>query len=274
MSQIIKSEIKRSFTGKMFLVAVVILTLLVVWYSVERIPNCIEINNSFENDKMFDKFLETSYTNWIGSHNLFLQQNILYFIIPLVAVIPYGNSLFSDINSGYIKNVCIRTKKSHYFIAKYIAVFLSGGAAVVLPMLLSFLISCAFLPSLTPEPSYMFTNIYTCNKWASLLFSNPNLYIAVTLLFVFVFSGLIACLSLSLSLFSEKSFLVMLFPFFVYIISSLVCELLDVYSYSIRNVITATSEGTTTMNVIVIGTILFVVTFVPYYMVGVRTDVY
>lgn len=273
MLKILKCEIKRSFCNRMFLVSLLISGLIVLWYSVERIPFAVQWNLSLFDEIIFDNFPETSYTNWIGSHNIFIQQNILYLIIPILAVLPFGNSFYMDIKQGYIKNICIRTSKSNYLISKYIAVFLSGGCAVLIPMVVSFMLTSAFLPSMLPEPSYLFTNIFSTYKWADLLFVHPLLYTLLYMGITFLFSGLIACMSLFITYFSSKSFLVLVFPFFIYIISSLIFELLGLYGFSIRNIITTTGEQGTTLSVIILAVSLFVLSFFPYYLWGAKNDV-
>lgn len=247
MLKILKCEIKRGFCNYMFLISLLISGALVIWYSVQRIPPCVELNASFFDEMIYDNFLEVSYTNWIGSHNIYIQQNIFYLIIPFLAALPFRNLFYMDINQGYIKNICTRTSKSHYLISKYIAVFLSGGCAVVFPMLLSFMVSSAFLPSMLPEPSYIFTNIYPVYKWADLLFVHPFLY--------------------------TLHFLVLIFPFFIYIFSSLFFELLDLEGFSIRKVLTTTGEHGTTLSVIILAASFFVLSFFPYYFWGVKKDV-
>jgi len=273
MLRTLKNEVKRSFCNKLFLVSIIISAMLVLWYSIERIPFCIEKNSTMSTDFILDDFLEVSYTNWIGSHNMFLQQNIFYLIIPFLAVIPFGGSLFTDINHGYVKGICTRTKKSYYLISKYISVFLSGGTAAIIPMILSLLISSAFLPTMLPEASYAYTNMFSIYKWADLLFVHPFLYTLLYMGIVFLFSGLIACMALTITYFSYKSFLVLIFPFFVYIFVSLFCELLDFYSFSIRNLLTTTSEEGTTVSVIILALLFFVFSFFPYYFLGVKKDV-
>lgn len=273
MLKILKCEIKRSFCNYMFLTSLLISGILVIWYSAERIPICIEINSSVFDDLVYDNFLEVSYTNWIGSHNIYIQQNILYLIIPVLAVLPFGGSFYKDIKEGYIKNICIRTSKSNYLISKYIAVFISGGCAVVIPMILSFVISSAFLPTMMPEASYAYTNIFSTNKWADLLFVHPFLYTLFYMGVTFLFSGLTACMALFITYFSNKSFLVLVFPFFIYIFSSLVFELLDLYGFSVRNLIITTGEQGTTFSVIIVAVIFFALSFFPYYFWGVKKDV-
>ena len=89
---------------------------LVTWYSIERIPYCVQLNSEFLNDENLMGFFEISYTNWIGSHNIYLQQNIFYMAIPILATLPFGSSFYDDINRGYARNVCVRAKKKYYLV--------------------------------------------------------------------------------------------------------------------------------------------------------------
>lgn len=273
MINTLRSEIKRSFCNKLFLLSIIISGVLVLWFAIERIPVCIEMNQELLNGNTQDNFLEVSYNNWLGSHNIYLQQEILYLILPFLAVLPFGGSFYADMNHGYVKNVCIRTKKSHYLISKYIAVFISGGSAVVLPLIFSFVITSAFLPTMLPEASYAYTNIDSTCKWADLFFVHPMLYDILYMVLTFVVSGLIACLSLFITYFSSKSFLVLIFPFFVYICSSLFFELLSMDKFSLRNILVTDSSYGNTFSVVVLIVALFIISFVPYYVIGVKKDV-
>lgn len=107
--------------------------------------------------------------------------------IPILATLPFGSSFYDDINRGYARNVCVRAKKKYYLIAKYIAVFVSGGCVVAIPMAFSFLISSMFLPTMLPEASYTFTNIYPAYKWADLFYVQPLLYTSIYILSHFCF---------------------------------------------------------------------------------------
>ena len=59
-------------------------------------------------------------------------------IIPLLAAIPYAITYCSDIRTGIVKNYYIRTKKINYLFSKYLAVFLTGGTTVTVPLLINF----------------------------------------------------------------------------------------------------------------------------------------
>ena len=116
MQGMIKFELKRSFKNRLFLISLLISLALVTWYSIERIPYCVQLNSEFLNDENLMGFFEISYTNWIGSHNIYLQQNIFYMAIPILATLPFGSSFYDDINRGYARNVCVRAKKKYYLI--------------------------------------------------------------------------------------------------------------------------------------------------------------
>ena len=117
-------------------------------------------------------------------------KTIFYMAIPILATLPFGSSFYDDINRGYARNVCVRAKKKYYLIAKYIAVFVSGGCVVAIPMVFSFLISSMFLPTMLPEASYTFTNIYPAYKWADLFYVQPLLYTSIYIFYhIFVFGS-------------------------------------------------------------------------------------
>ena len=245
--------------------------------SIDWEEECFYQNNrrcAFLNDENLMGFFEISYTNWIGSHNIYLQQNIFYMAIPILATLPFGSSFYDDINRGYARNVCVRAKKKYYLVAKYIAVFVSGGCVVAIPMVLSFLISSIFLPTMLPEASYTFTNIYPAYKWADLFYVQPLLYTSIYIFITFLFSGVTASLSLFITFFLNRKFVTFVFPFFIYIFSSFCLEMLGFDAYSIRNLVTTTSESGTTFSVTILFLIFFCLSFFPYYFIGAKKDVF
>ena len=210
----------------------------------------------------------------LACHNIYLQQNIFYMAIPILATLPFGSSFYDDINRGYARNVCVRAKKKYYLVAKYIAVFVSGGCVVAIPMVLSFLISSIFLPTMLPEASYTFTNIYPAYKWADLFYVQPLLYTSIYIFITFLFSGVTASLSLFITFFLNRKFVTFVFPFFIYIFSSFCLEMLGFDAYSIRNLVTTTSESGTTFSVTILFLIFFCLSFFPYYFIGAKKDVF
>lgn len=269
MKNVFKSEITRCFNNYGFFIAIIFSMILVIWYSLVKIPYAIEMNYSLLNGN--EGFYETSFTNWLFTRNMYTQSQIFYLMFPFLATIPFGTSFFVDRNSGYIKNVYIRTNKFDYLISKYLSVFISGGISAIFPMLFSFCIVSAFLPSVNPESSYLFTNVVTADKWSELFFSNPTIYILIYIVLTFVICGLLACTALPITFFSYKSFLPLVFPFFFYLISSLLCELAGFEDYSMRKILETGAAGNM-FSIIFIIFIIFLITFVPYILLGMRED--
>ena len=70
-----------------------------------------------------------------------------------------------DRKSGYIKNIYTRVSKRRYLMSKYLAVFLCGGLAVVLPLVVNLGVTAVILPSHLPE---IVTSVYTIDATAVL----------------------------------------------------------------------------------------------------------
>lgn len=96
-----------------------------------------------------------------GGRYACLEKQLFFLILPLLAALPFADSYFHDLRGGYLYNVCLRTDKKHYFAAKYLAVFLSGGTAVTLPLLANFLLCSMFLPSMKPESVNAYIRVYS-----------------------------------------------------------------------------------------------------------------
>lgn len=270
--RILSTELYRGFRNKLFLLSICLSGILIAWYSIEQLPTMVYINESFALRGVEDDYLMTSFTAWFGTRNTYLQQNIYYFIFPFLAVLPFGTSFYTDKTSGYIKSICIRTKKTRYLLSKYVAVFLSGGISAIFPLILSFIISSSVLPSLNPEPSYVLSNIIYSDKWSGFFYLQPFIYMMIYITIIFLFSGLLACMALMISCFSTKMFLPLIFPFFVYLIESLFFELIGLENYSIMRII-QTGEFGTLISITILLLLCFAVSFIPYYCVGKREDV-
>ena len=92
-------------------------------------------------------------------------------LIPLLAVVPYAVTYYTDYKKGIVKNYYTRTKKINYISAKYIAVFLTGGTAAVAPLVLDLIATSAVMPSFIA-----ISHTVPCNGngiWSYILFSHP-----------------------------------------------------------------------------------------------------
>lgn len=115
-----------------------------------------------------------------------------------------------------MRNMVIRCGKTNYFAAKYLAVFVSGGLAMLLPLVFNLLLVAMFLPIATPVPYYaMYTGIWASSLMSMLYYSQPFLYLLLYLLIDFIFCGLLACLSFAVTALIKNRVAVVLAPFLV-----------------------------------------------------------
>lgn len=139
-------------------------------------------------------------------------------LIPLLVVIPYAITYYTDNKKGIVKNYYSRTKKINYILAKYIAVFLTGGTAAVVPLMLNLFATSAVIPSFIA-----ITDSISCNAngmWSYILFTHPYIYYLLYFILQFICAGLLATMSLVISMYVNNAFIVLLFP-------SVLCEFLN-----------------------------------------------
>lgn len=142
-------------------------------------------------------------------------------LIPLLAVVPYAVTYYTDYKKGIVKNYYTRTKKINYISAKYIAVFLTGGTAAVAPLVLDLIVTSAVMPSFIA-----ISHTVPCNGngiWSYILFSHPYIYYLLYFILQFICAGLMATMSLVVSLYVNNAFIVLLFP-------SVLCEFINAVS--------------------------------------------
>lgn len=93
-------------------------------------------------------FPYTVIDTWLGA-NTDVYYEVFNRVVPLLVAIPYAASYYTDKRSGIINNYYVRTKRINYLVAKLAAVFLTGGAIVVFPLLLTL-----YLHRLSFQPFY------------------------------------------------------------------------------------------------------------------------
>ena len=139
---------------------------------------------------------------------------LFYTLMPLLVCLAYGWSYFGERKSGYVMNVMIRThKKSQYLLAKYIAVFLSGGAAAVIPLIANFLAVACFIPAYQPDLFYEMYYSLQSHFLRNLFYPHPIIFICIIFAIDFFFGGLMATCCVALTFFVKNKFAVILLPF-------------------------------------------------------------
>lgn len=275
MKRMIRSECYRAFTSKGFFLSVaigVIITLVYFFHYV--LPVDLELLVSGYNGKTDPEYPGVLYNLWFGGRYPCAEKQLFFLVLPLLAALPFADSYFQDLRGGYIYNVCLRTDKKHYFAAKYLAVFLSGGTAVTLPLLANFLLCSMFLPSMKPEVTNAHILVYS--SFPHLFFSYPVLYVLLYLAIIFVFSGLLACFGLYATRHLGYAFLVLLAPFAVYLFISSGLNLiggLELYAWQPLKFLDPAFERDAKWAMLVEGGLLLVVTLVGFVIRQPRRDV-
>ena len=139
-------------------------------------------------------------------------------LVPILVTIPYAITYYTDYKKGIVRNYYSRTNKKNYIVAKFLAVFVSGGTVAVLPLVIYLLATSAVLPSFAIINGEM-----TCNgngMWSYILYSHPYIYYVMYFILQFICAGLLASISLVISRYVNNVFIVLLFP-------SVLCEFIN-----------------------------------------------
>ena len=222
MGSLLKIELKKAFSNKMFLISMAIGIIIAMISAGQNIANyCrgLEMNAMTEQLLEGEPFnpmypINTVYSNWIGSDHQFPMTALFYMLLPLLAGLAYGWSYCTERKSGYVAQMVSRsTKKSQYFLAKYIATFLAGGAAVAIPLVLNVLAVACFIPAYFPKQFYWIYYTMDSHFLRELFFRAPVVFVCCIILLDFVFAGLFAAACVALAFFVKNKFAVILLPF-------------------------------------------------------------
>lgn len=211
MNSILKFELKRAFINRFFVISVLLGSIISVLQTVEAsFPYAFDMN--FE----YDIYPMSVFNSYIGLSMTSVWTYVFFMVFPLVASLPYSSSYLSDVKSGYVKTIFIKTKKVYYFSAKLLAVFLSGGTAVLLPLNINLLLTALCVPAVIPDISVGIFPVFGDGFAAALYYTHPFIYILIYDLIIFVTSGVLACTALAFSHFIKYKYVVMLSPFLLF----------------------------------------------------------
>lgn len=98
--------------------------------------------------------------SWLAGNPATWTGFVFFLLLPILAMLPFGVSYFSDRESGYLKNLYTRMSRKQYLRNKFLAAFLSGGTAVAVPLVLNLLCSMIFLPNLLPPTIHPYNLIH------------------------------------------------------------------------------------------------------------------
>ncbi len=157
---------------------------------------------------------------WIGTDFQFAYNSLFYILLPLLACMPYAGSYFTDMQSGYEKNILLKIERKKYIVAKMIAVYCSASFCVVVPLLTNLFLLAGLFPDQLPNLlAFNTANIIDYNIFPALFYTRPVGYCLVFILLAGLFAGVFGMISVAISKWCRSSFSVIMFPFVLYIVT-------------------------------------------------------
>lgn len=229
MCSVLKLELKKAFKNKFFWISVVLgclITLLSFEHMVNMYYEGMSAISGNSTDIIYDPHIgiNTVFNCWIGGEPFSLGSSIYFFVFPLLIALPYGWSYSEERKCGYRRMMITKTGKKKYYCAKYVAVFLSGGVAMVLPLIFNFWMTLLVVPAILPDVTMnMFYGVFGGSFLAELYYTVPFLYVAIYLFIDFVYCGFLVCICMVVSGIVRQKWGVVLIPFllllFVHVIT-------------------------------------------------------
>ena len=229
MCSVLKLELKKAFKNKFFWISVVLgclITLLSFEHMVNMYYEGMSAISGNSTDIIYDPHIgiNTVFNCWIGGEPFSLGSSIYFFVFPLLIALPYGWSYSEERKCGYRRMMITKTGKKKYYCAKYVAVFLSGGVAMVLPLIFNFWMTLLVVPAILPDVTMnMFYGVFGGSFLAELYYTVPFLYVAIYLFIDFVYCGFLICICMAVSGIVRQKWGVVLIPFllllFVHVIT-------------------------------------------------------
>lgn len=211
MKNLLRTELCKAFRNGYFLASLalgILFVALSAWYEISLYHSDIGFLQQVRTveEMGYVKYplvpMSILYNSWIGGECVSVGYTLFFTLLPLLAVLPYGRSFSQEQKNGYLKVIIPRCGRTRYFASKWVATFLSGGVAVVLPLLVSLGICALVFPAVKPNVIYNQYFAFGHESMGSALFhTHPLVYTLLYLGIDFVFSGLFACLSLTTAFF-------------------------------------------------------------------------
>ncbi len=287
MKNLLYIELRKSLKNKFFIFSVAfgfVISFFSFLYNFELYRNEMEeiilFAAEFEREYNPHLGISTLYNSWVGGEASTLGSTVFFFIFPLLIAIPYGWSYCSEMKSGYVKNVVIRSGRMKYFLSKYIATFISGGLAMMIPLIMNLMLTASFIPAYKPDVRYMqYYGIFSNTFMSEIFYQHPNLYVFIYLLIDFFFCGLIACLSCTAANIIKSKVVAILSPFGALLALNYIA---DIYRHDHNMEISPmnflrpcpVSDSTTWIVILIEIVALILITLLPMIIRGKKHEIY
>ncbi|MBP3457718.1 MAG: ABC transporter permease [Lachnospiraceae bacterium] len=208
MKRILRFEVKRAARSKGFLISLAMSCFIVIL-------DFALFNRMYAGSRAVHNALEA----WIGTDFQFAYNSLFYVLFPIIATLPFAGSYYTDLQSGYIKNICTRVSRKNYYMAKYCSTFLFAAIAVMLPLVLSLFLCMGIYPMRRPDKLLFITaGIIDVNLMPEIFNLYPFVYCILFILIDGVFAGMISVFSICIAERVESFFSAIAVPFAIYVL--------------------------------------------------------
>lgn len=216
MKNILLFELKRCFESKRTWIALLIGVSISLGHIIFNVYPLSKWLSSWEGDLFLTP--HSAFGHWIGMDSATIWPTLLYLLLPFLAALPFTQSTYWDINSGYCIQIFSRAKRTLYFRAKFITVFLSGTFITFVILIFDFWATSLFLPLVRPE---VLTNLYSINDrslFGDIFYLLPLVYTVTYIIFDAIFIGIWECIVFAIGNISKNTFQVVTTPFLAYLL--------------------------------------------------------
>lgn len=221
----IKTELWKTLHNRLFWLAIII---GIVIMSVNVFENVQRMSTyGYATSGLSGNYCGLSlFIHWIAIDGTSMGFRVLYFVWPILISIPFGWSYCQERRSGLYNQIISRCDRMTYFISKYIAVFVSGGVALALPVFLNLMVNALICPALTPNVNDYLSMVYDGNFLSQLYYTVPWLYSLIWCGMEFLWGGAVACLCFIVGAKPRLQVITILTPFVLLIVLDTICTIL------------------------------------------------
>ena len=195
-------EVRRAFSIKRFALVIFLsaAVFMVGYWSIEWVPK------------------ERSWIDlWYSLYN----QSYFHQILPLIAALPFADSLATDRMQGYFNQLLARANYKKVIWAKVAANALAGGVSASLPMILLYGVTRILLPVTTHPLNAPIIDQYAVRPYDGFLrmifMQNPHWFVIIVISLVFLVGAIYATFGLSSSFLVNNRFFAFGLPFVFFI---------------------------------------------------------
>lgn len=204
MKNILRTELKRAFINKRFLIVFILAGISFAYGFFQYHPTRGE-----------------DPIGAVSSWQVILNLGYYGFFASVMAVLPFADSLSRDKNNHLLEPILVRTGYAQYLRAKTLAVALSGSAAVTLPGALMLAICHLIYPSKPEHVAslyFNFSEMFTSETIQPSINLNPSMagFIAISLLLLALFGAAYALLGMGFSFLTRNQMVILGIPFVCY----------------------------------------------------------